>query len=993
MVNFGWNQLVTQRISGAKAYLPLLAVWILIGVTLLVVWLDASRHHYIPCAADCGETFLALQDARNYRTYGLKYGLLQDLSTTPNLSARPFLYTHNVHIGGIFFVFLEAIGITSIWGKQLVTLLGFGVGLYYVFRTTAYYSRSQWLGLGILFLFCLEYHHVFRFGLHALRAWHWLALCGLLFHVGRLGLQPGPKSWGDRLAITIFAILSFGIGYDFTLISFSIIFILLILHLPHPLSPRQFLETIGWVLVAFAIPIIIRQLQVALVMGPSYWITDMYYTFGIKVSFLNRIMPLPSASEIERFYEVARVFRPPSSPVPSLAELLTTTKDMLIHLVIPTVGLLTFVVFIIGGTTAIIIAGLNIVRSQAVVGWFSHFQTGFDLLGAIKLLTAFCLGISFAATIIAPFFIHFYLKHQFPLLAAPILLTKAIVIALALQFFWSRKTSQKPVGWIGVVIACILVFDHMQIQIDNLKASTPMDVSWIDAVSAKSDASFAVSWISSSVAPFTDNWVVDIKPTRTYHVLERLKSAQLPFNNSDIFFFTERDPNINYLQPDYWLYYRTDEAGKFDYPSPICRHDYITRQIQRIQRSMFKSDTTLRIWASPSQLRSGELILVNAQVDPGPLKPDGYVNDVKFIINNKPAKLFYNCRSKTYFSTYRVPINALTDNTYPVRLVLENGQEFSEEIDIKIGPFESQTIGDMPQPTIEQIIEENPQLKIANQGSDYVIFDLHSIYTSTETTELLPDNPKYSASLLLPSTPLDKIRVGMPYLTLSGSIASFTPNDLVLADQHLFRVMTNSTVSLLGYEGQSITVTNLGPWNQQSQSYSGLPAFFHNGKWHLDTSTFTPINTYPDFTTNTEVDPLAGWWISPADTGYEVIYLHDEIGSFVRIQATEDAPYLVLTKNEPLNTLDEVPISLVVQIRAHSEGKQGISLVDYTSSEKSQWHKDETIATEQWETLTIDGEVVSWPSYLDTYSVGLFEVKAGDWFDVRELSLYIGRLP
>ena len=198
---------------------------------------------------------------------------------------------------------------------------------------------------------------------------------------------------------------------------------------------------------------------------------------------------------------------------------------------------------------------------------------------------------------------------------------------------------------------------------------------------------------------------------------------------------------------------------------------------------------------------------------------------------------------------------------------------------------------------------------------------------------------------------------------------------------------------IIGQPDQLIHVVNLGQWDAINKSFSGLEASFVGDRWEIDINVTPLMNTSSIFNDWTETDPLPGFWISPGNATYEIIRMYDETGPFVRIRAIQDSPYLVVTGNEPLGTLDEVPITLVAQIRARSQGKQSVSLVDYTSSEDNQWHKNETIATEQWETLTIDGKFISWPSQQDTYSVGLIEVEAGDWFDVRELSLYIGRLP
>ncbi|MGE3272720.1 MAG: hypothetical protein AB7P40_28540, partial [Chloroflexota bacterium] len=186
----------------------------IILLTMLGVWVYGSTTYFIPCRRDCGEVFDALQYVDNYRLYGFAYGLVQDYATSAAREAHPYFYTHNVNLAGIVFTLLDAIGLRPFWAKQLVTLAVFGASLTYVFRATAYYSRSWLAGIVVLALFVTDVDHVLAFSLNPLRVWHWLAIFGLLFHVGRLTRQPRRAPRLDRAAIVLLACVAFGIGYD-----------------------------------------------------------------------------------------------------------------------------------------------------------------------------------------------------------------------------------------------------------------------------------------------------------------------------------------------------------------------------------------------------------------------------------------------------------------------------------------------------------------------------------------------------------------------------------------------------------------------------------------------------------------------------------------------------------------------------------------------------------------------------------------------------------
>ncbi len=49
--------------------------------------------------------------------------------------------------------------------------------------------------------------------------------------------------------------------------------------------------------------------------------------------------------------------------------------------------------------------------------------------------------------------------------------------------------------------------------------------------------------------------------------------------------------------------------------------------------------------------------------------------------------------------------------------------------------------------------------------------------------------------------------------------------------------------------------------------------------------------------------------------------------------------------------------------------------------------------SEEWTTLTVWAQKVLPPAPGDNFSLGLFGVEVGEWFEVRELSLFVGILP
>src|SRR4051794_32010019 len=91
-----WSLMYTAVSSSAVALL-------VIAITCIWLWIYAAQFNFLLCDTDCGETGIAVTQAMAFQDEGFRYGLLQNHGT----SDHPQLYTHNVHIGGMLFSFLE----------------------------------------------------------------------------------------------------------------------------------------------------------------------------------------------------------------------------------------------------------------------------------------------------------------------------------------------------------------------------------------------------------------------------------------------------------------------------------------------------------------------------------------------------------------------------------------------------------------------------------------------------------------------------------------------------------------------------------------------------------------------------------------------------------------------------------------------------------------------------------------------------------------------
>jgi hypothetical protein len=188
---------------------------------------------------------------------------------------------------------------------------------------------------------------------------------------------------------------------------------------------------------------------------------------------------------------------------------------------------------------------------------------------------------------------------------------------------------------------------------------------------------------------------------------------------------------------------------------------------------------------------------------------------------------------------------------------------------------------------------------------------------------------------------------------------------------------------------------NVGEWDVQKGRFIGLDALYDGGRWVIDTSGLHATNPNSGLAAGVEANPIPGFWVSPGDARHNIMLGRDAGGQFVRIEATQIADYLVLNGQAPLTEFDDVPVSLRGRIRAHSRGEMRLTLYRMLGSAgqaDTQVARAEAKAGE-WTVLTLATERVTHPSASDNYSLGLTTVQQGDWFEVRELSVFIGTLP
>ena len=770
-LHFGYISKLSKVHFGSFVYALLL-----IGSMMILLWNYGKTVEYIPCFNDCGETFIAQKQVNNFNLYAFKYGLLEDHATSNNLEAHPYLYTHNASIPAILFPLVDWMGLKSFLAKQCVTLLIFGIGLFYAFISILYYTRSYLMACSLLLFLCTNYVHVFGFGLNALRAWHFLVLFGLLYHTGQYIFKNAKFQWIDRCLIGIFAVLAFGIGYDFWIICFFVLFFLLFLVLiTRQKTAKVLFVDLMLIGTFFFIPVVLRQIHVIAVLGFDFWYHDFIYTAAIKVPFLKNAIALPAMNDIELYYTQYNILRPPATPAESLSNIYNTLVNMIMNITIPSFGIVTItsgalvfgfalffvlhimfnynkfciffsqrimflckkaVILHIGSTwltKCLKISKLFMAnQTHKIINMFNSFQ------GILILFFALTAGSIIGIFIFAPLSLHIYFKHQFPLLVFPLTLAKAMFFSGTVLLCYRLYVRRAKLFLPTLCLPLFFLLDHAIVQVNNVNYFRPISTSWISAVKDKKDATYAVSWISDVVAAFTDNWVVGFLPGIENKIIDRLQKGKMPFQFSDYFLFGQKDVSSKgamYLQPDYWLYFPIEQANynQFDSPFPTYYRDYLTKFFSEFFQTEPKIISLYSI--NGNHFTSGGYIVLYGRLSTSNysnIKKIELVSDGKFLMD-----VDYNYIYGVFTAVYHTPENYKSPN-FPMDVIAifdDDSKKLLKSFNFENKPGHKIELADIDagyfkrkQMTVEEIIAANPNLTIAERGLDYVIFDMRQTY-------------------------------------------------------------------------------------------------------------------------------------------------------------------------------------------------------------------------------------------------------------------------
>jgi hypothetical protein len=526
------SQLKLMHSFLARPTASLLVCWTIIALTLGMLWLYARSQNFLNCDMECGETTLAISEAVQFANHGLKFGLLENLGTLE----APMLYTHSVNLGSLTLVLLEALGVHDFSHQALLPLFAYGAGLFYVFLTVRSVTRSNLCALLALLIFATTYWAAGAFAFNVLRAWHIPAFFAVTYH--SIHIASGSRLAVHKIGLACGAFIAFGCGYDFWLVCLFVALTILVFF-SHKLILRHLFVKGGAIGFFFVLPFLLRQAHIAYVLGAGYWYQDFIFSVAIKVPYATKLISIPPIEEIDAYYRSLGVARPFALPTSSVHDILFTLRHMVSDITLPRWGWLTLL-------TYLAVLGASLIPQLR--------STRIGVFGA-ALVLPLSIGVALGIALVAPFSLHVYFKHEFPLIGFLLLLAKSIVI-------YALVTSAIDTGkWRFAAAAAIVLYtaDTGLTHWNNTANGLYSNLEWRRFLESRRDV-VAAAYVQN--LPYREGAPVI--------GLDERQLSRMPYDR-----LTGSDAT-------YLIYQPVRRLADFDSPAPVCSwHDWLTHFLGR----------------------------------------------------------------------------------------------------------------------------------------------------------------------------------------------------------------------------------------------------------------------------------------------------------------------------------------------------------------------------------------------------------------------------
>ena len=201
--------------------------------------------------------------------------------------------------------------------------------------------------------------------------------------------------------------------------------------------------------------------------------------------------------------------------------------------------------------------------------------------------------------------------------------------------------------------------------------------------------------------------------------------------------------------------------------------------------------------------------------------------------------------------------------------------------------------------------------------------------------------------------------------------------------------------------GETLKILNVGKVEVGTQKPLGLEGTFYWTRWLFPLREWNAANVNPVLELSEsgkqcpKIFSPTGYWVSPLKTDATFTQERDQTGDFIRMLSTKENSYLGLTGQDPMRQAMGQPISLKIDIRVPHSREVVASIYDVLDSNGEAQSSSFAFNAPagEWVTIVLRAPAIAFSSPSDHYAIGLSNVKAGDYFDLREISVFEGIIP
>ena len=213
---------------------------------------------------------------------------------------------------------------------------------------------------------------------------------------------------------------------------------------------------------------------------------------------------------------------------------------------------------------------------------------------------------------------------------------------------------------------------------------------------------------------------------------------------------------------------------------------------------------------------------------------------------------------------------------------------------------------------------------------------------------------------------------------------------LLAGSGRLVRLEPGGATELVADGGATVTVPNLGPWDQTTGRLVGQTAHLADGRWRIEKPSPSGFLSLDGLG---EEELPASFALVPTPAAGRPRRMEDGDGVSLRIRAAEQHAFVGVQTHALATVPEGAVVTVWALVRAREDTTVGMRLTDIVDAAGT---REEAVgrwsALKGWNMVTLPRRL-AFQTPEDRFAIGLIDPRAGDWVDVRDVGVYLGVLP